>query len=264
MDMDSELNAKILILPKGLEWHSEPYGEVKGISWTNKYGFAAINTLGEKTVYCDGMNEKGLSAANLYLKETSYPMPKSTDNILAVMDIISWILGNFETVGEAKNALEHTVVWGNLYKPWGIVCPLHIVIHDAKGKTLVIEWLEGRMKLYENQHVFSVLTNSPSYEEQIENAEASQGSDKDIKNSKERFAFLYQTLNKYQSDHSASENNLIPVSEIIGRVVFARAKDKEKDSKYLYTQFMVIRDHTNHKFYFRYCNELNFREVDLN
>lgn len=150
MDMDSELKAKIFLVPRNLKWTSEPCGKIKGISWTNRYGFVAVNTLGEKTVYCDGMNEKGLSAANLYLKETSYPIPQKGEEILPVMDIVGWILGNFETVSEVKETLDNTVIWGNIYKPWGIVCPLHIVIHDAKGQNLIIEWLDGKRLLAAN------------------------------------------------------------------------------------------------------------------
>lgn len=264
MDMDSELNAKILLVPRKLKWSSEDNDSVKGLSWLNKYGFIAVNTLGEKTVYCDGMNEKGLSAANLYLKETSYPVPKQGDKIIDVMNIVGWILGNFQSVDEVKKALENTIIWGNIYKPWKIVCPLHIIVHDAKGKSLIIEWLDGTMKAYENENSFCVLTNSPPYEEQIKNAECSGESKNDITNSAKRFKLLYQMLIKFQSANPDYKNNLIPASEIIGRAISIRGEDKEEEGNYIYTQFVILRDHSNLKFYIRFCNELDFREIDLN
>jgi choloylglycine hydrolase len=39
--------------------------------------------------------------------------------------------------------------------------PLHLSIHDAKGKSLVVEFLEGKMHLFDNP--VGVLTNAPEF-----------------------------------------------------------------------------------------------------
>ena len=264
MDMDCDLHSKVLIIPRNMKWSSENCGEIKGLSWANKYGFIAVNTLGQETVYCDGMNEKGLSAANLYLKETSYPEPKKGNNVLAVMDMTSWILGNFDSVNELKKALGNIVVWGNIYKPWGIVCKLHFIAHDAYGKSLIIEWIGGKMNLNESNGKFCVLTNDPDYKKQLESAISSAPINNDITNSQQRFKFLYTVLKKYYQANSNCNNFLIPSSEIIARAATIRGEDKESEDKYFSTQFIVLRDHTNKRFYIKFSGEPNYTQIDLN
>ena len=263
MDMDCDLSAKVLIIPKDKKWTSEACGDIKGLSWTNKYAFAAVNTLGQKTVYCDGMNEKGLSAANLYLEETIYPAPKEGEKILAVMDMVSWILGNFESVDEVKIALKDTTIWGNVYKPWNMICKLHFVVHDANGKTLIIEWLDGKMKLYEPEGSFCVLTNSPQFTEQMKFVQSTTPCSNDVTQSKERFKFLYLIIGKYFQANSDCKNFLVPVSEIIARAATVRGEDPEGNGKYFSTKFTVLRDHTNRKFYIKFDTDLNYREIDF-
>jgi penicillin V acylase-like amidase (Ntn superfamily) len=167
-------------------------------------------------------------------------------------------------VEEVKKAISGIVVWGNLYKPWGMVCKLHFVIHDAKGKTLIIEWIDRKVKLYENHDNFSVLTNSPDYELQLKNALSHEVSTNDITNSKARFKFLYNLLKEYHSANQQSKDYLVPVSKIIGRAVTVKGEDKEAEGKYFSTQFIILRDHAKKNYYIKFQDDLNFRKINLN
>jgi penicillin V acylase-like amidase (Ntn superfamily) len=69
--------------------------------------------------YVDGLNEKGLSIGTLWLDETEYPTPASTDNALSIQDVGEWVLGNFATVAEVK-PMERWKIHGDVSgPPWG-------------------------------------------------------------------------------------------------------------------------------------------------
>ena len=54
-----------------------------------------------------------------------------------------------------------------MFKQWGIVPPVHYVVHDASGKSIVIEYVEGKLHVHDN--VIGVVTNSPSFDWQMTN-----------------------------------------------------------------------------------------------
>src|ERR1035438_9464972 len=45
--------------------------------------------------------------------------------------------------------------------------PLHYVLHDAKGNSIVLEWVGGKLNIYDN--TVGVMTNSPTYDWQMTN-----------------------------------------------------------------------------------------------
>lgn len=59
------------------------------------------------------------------------------------MRIYSWLLGNFASVDEVEKNITQVYVWGMVYGPTKMVMPLHIAVHDASGKSIVIEYVEG-------------------------------------------------------------------------------------------------------------------------
>ena len=81
---------------------------------------------------------------------------------------MSWVLGNFATVNEVKEALKQTQVTGFIFSQWGIVPLLHYVVVDQKGEKAVIEYVKGELKIYPMQ--IEVVTNSPPYDWHLLNA----------------------------------------------------------------------------------------------
>ena len=77
------------------------------------------------------------------------------------------MLGNFATVDEVKAAVGDVVVWGEMVPQLGSFAPLHYSVHDAGGKSIVIEYVDGKLHVYDN--AVGVLTNSPTYEWHIQN-----------------------------------------------------------------------------------------------
>lgn len=140
----------------------------KGLEWTSKYGFTGISAF-HIDAPDEGMNEAGLSFGVLILEGSTYQKvpDDQKDRALAMTDVSKWILGNFATVQEVKEAMNSVFVWGQFIKPMNEIPGLHIALHDAEGNDLVIEFIDGKVNCYDNPN--GVLTNNPPLPSQLEN-----------------------------------------------------------------------------------------------
>src|SRR5262249_1373439 len=112
MEFAADLNSETVIMPRGRTFTS-PGPKTPGLSWTSKYGFVFMNALREQAV-TEGLNEKGLGFGALYLPgETEYETIKAGEEGHALSNIQfgAWVLGNFATVDEVRNALDGVRVW---------------------------------------------------------------------------------------------------------------------------------------------------------
>ena len=78
--------------------------------------------------------------------------------MLSPMDMASFVLATCATVGDAIAAMESVTVWSGPMPVIGVP-PLHLVLHDATGRSAVIEYVGGERHVYENP--LGVCTNSP-------------------------------------------------------------------------------------------------------
>jgi choloylglycine hydrolase len=147
----------------------------EGLAWTSKYGFIGVGVkleeiFGDRELLDDGMNEMGLSAGGLVFHEAKYNNISESDanKTLDSADLITWILGNFASADEVKEALKEVRIWGMEETPANPrALGFHLAVHDAQGKNLVVEFVDGETKIYDNP--IGVLTNSPSFDFQITN-----------------------------------------------------------------------------------------------
>jgi choloylglycine hydrolase len=161
----SELfHSSVSVIPKGTKYQGTlPDGTQAGMSWTTRYGMVGMNTYG-LPLLSDGMNDAGLAAGNLLFPGFSgYQVfdTKQAAQTVAQYEVITWILSNFATVEEVKEALPHIRVSkgpealaGNL--------ELHYTVHDSKGNSVVIEYVDGALKIYDNP--LGVMTNAPAFD----------------------------------------------------------------------------------------------------
>ena len=129
-----------------------------------KYASVGANGLGMPFVF-DGLNEKGLAIGLFYFPTTAGYMPYSAGDAgktIAPWEMGSWILDNFATVEEVKANVSKIVVAEVVFKDWGFVPPVHFVVHDASGKSIVIEYVGGKLNVHENP--LGVMTNSPTFD----------------------------------------------------------------------------------------------------
>lgn len=168
LEFASEIESVLAIYPQGEERSSKAPNGKSSIQWKRKYGFVGANAF-QLPFVVDGLNEAGLSCGFLWLPGTEYQTiaPSDSNKALDFMDFGDWILSNFATTQEVKEAVKQVRIWGHHVPALPEIPPVHAVIHDATGQNLVIEFIKGEMKVYDNP--IGVTTNSPPFDWQITN-----------------------------------------------------------------------------------------------
>ena len=143
----------------------------EGLSYTSKYASIGISSF-DYPALIDGINEKGLSCGVFYFSgyaSYSKVTKRNHKKALSPIDFCNWILTQFATLDEVKNAIKSViitdsiVVTGEVLKKWGNrQLPLHYIVYDNSGKSIVIEPLEEGLKVYDNP--IGVITNSPTFD----------------------------------------------------------------------------------------------------
>ena len=155
------------VVPAGSKFHgSLPDGSFSGMEWKSKYGFVGMMFDAEMPVVADGINEAGLAAgALLFPGYGVYQEFQKSDarETIAHWDVIDWVLGNFASVAEVrKNIAFIRVVQGNKLHSGNVNLPLHYVVHDKTGHSLVLEYSDGYLHCFDNP--LGVMTNSPTFD----------------------------------------------------------------------------------------------------
>lgn len=163
MDWKGDLKSNIYVFPRGIERAGADKGNT--IHWKSKYG--SVITAGYDIGTSDGMNEKGLVANLLYLTESDYYRPNDTRPVMGISIWTQYVLDNFATVDEAvKELSKETFRIDAPDMPNGAKSTLHLAISDASGNSAIFEYIKGKLIIHEGKE-YQVMTNSPSYEQQI-------------------------------------------------------------------------------------------------
>lgn len=164
MDWKYEMPTKLWILPRGMERNGEAGPE--SLTWKSKYGSVVAVSMDAGT--SDGMNEKGLVANALWLKESTYPSYKKGDHPISLSLWTQYMLDNFATVDELVQTLaaQPLVVLSALMPGLDQSANIHLAISDASGDSAIIEYVDGIQVIYHSNE-YQVLTNSPTYANQL-------------------------------------------------------------------------------------------------
>lgn len=169
MEFGFELESRALVIPRQYKLSSTGPDGKPALSWTGKYAAVGLNALGI-TALVDGLNEKGLAGGVLYFPGfAGYADPARADpaKSLAPWDFLTWALTNYATVAEVKAAVSDIAVIAVVQEALKIAPPLHYTLHDATGASIVIEPIDGALKVYDNP--LGVMTNSPSFDWHLTN-----------------------------------------------------------------------------------------------
>lgn len=160
MDFAFELEANPVYLPKGYNVKSEVGGD---ITFENKYALLGAGRKLEEYFFADGLNEKGLSICALYFSDyAEYNPSEEIGKInIAPHEFVTWVLGNIASVEEFKKQAENINVVAVKIDLLGIVVPLHWIISDKTGASVIVEITKNGMAIYDNEA--RVMTNSPEY-----------------------------------------------------------------------------------------------------
>lgn len=170
LEFAQHLPTNVIVQARGEVIQSIAPKGAPGLKWRAKYGYVGVACITDDLIV-DGMNEEGLSFGGLWLPTSVYQsVPENSSNQAIAIELIGkWILGNFSSVEEVKSALSSIYVWEGNPIPKVSIPPLHITLHDTKGNSLVIEFIEGKQIIYENP--VKVLTNYPTFDWQLTNLE---------------------------------------------------------------------------------------------
>ncbi|MEA3491738.1 MAG: choloylglycine hydrolase family protein [Campylobacterota bacterium] len=159
-----DLKSNVMVVPRGYSRTGTAQDGKKGLKWRSKYASLGANGLGVPFLF-DGFNEKGLAIGLLYHPDTAKYMKYNSadlDKTLAPWELGSWILENFANVEEVKANISKIVVPEVVFAAWGFSPQVHYTVQDASGGSIVIEFIDGKLVIYDNP--LGVLTNSPAFD----------------------------------------------------------------------------------------------------
>ena len=160
------LETSVIVVPRGYAFTGQTtLGD--GKKWTAKYASTGI-IIADNEVILDGINEMGLSVGNFYFPgyaEYSVTTPENLSISMSSSDITQWMVSQFSTVDEVRAAIENNEVAISPVLTPGFppqVQPFHFVVYDKMGKSLVIEPLDGKLKIFDNP--LGAMVNSPPFD----------------------------------------------------------------------------------------------------
>ncbi|MCJ8271705.1 MAG: linear amide C-N hydrolase, partial [Psychrosphaera sp.] len=243
--------------------------------------------------FYEGMNQQGLSASLLWLPTTTSTGGDRTraDKPVQLTELVAYVLGTFEDVAQVHAAMsidngfyvnfdadQASGSVKSFCENTGNKLPLHLVVTDAKGESLVVEFSNGKTRLYyQNPNCTGILTNAPCYNLKLDNlssfAHLNAGEyPSDIAttffpdSNKVRSGAMLKDQHSQQDQQDQILNMLrmIQVCELpVGAVIEPSPSLAEQiDSQY--SHWTVVRDHTNQSLYINTDHQTKPYKLDIN
>lgn len=170
MEYAMPLPFEMTYVPAGTKVVSIAPGKKPGLSFETKFpvlGVSADAGVGSgMDMMVEAANDQGLSVCSNELPGSRSPTGAGADaaKALASTDLALYLLGNFKSVAEVKQALE-----GGACSVWlpevplmdNLAAPLHYILFDKTGAGIVIEYLNGKQNIHDNP--VGVATNAPDF-----------------------------------------------------------------------------------------------------
>lgn len=154
----SEMNNIYVIVPHGhVEQSLLPDGTQNGVKFSAKYGFVGLGMQRPEFIV-DGTNEVGLSAELFYFPRFGKYRPYSAatrDISLADFQVVSWILSQFSTIDQVKDAIDGV----RIINIDPTASTVHWRITEPSGRQVVMEIIDGVATFYDNPN--GVIANAP-------------------------------------------------------------------------------------------------------
>lgn len=172
-----DIQSDLIVVPKGykrastLVFAGKEQPDLQSKKWVSKYASVGMSGLG-LPVIVDGLNEVGLAVGLFYFPGYAEYMPHDRSdegNMIAPWEIGSWILDNFQSISEVKEAITQVVVPNAICSDFNPDAPppVHCIVHDAEGNSIVIEYVKGELNIHDNS--LGVITNSPTFDWHLTN-----------------------------------------------------------------------------------------------
>ncbi|WP_417383691.1 linear amide C-N hydrolase [Gimesia sp.] len=169
LEFAQDLQSNIIIVPRQRENVGSTPNQQPGLHWTSQYGMVGMNAF-DLPVIVDGINEKGLHVGIFYFPgyaEYQDLTAQDTDKSISPVEVPLYLLGTCQTVEEVTTSIKQIKVGKVVMPQLGGVPPFHYIVNDASGKSIVIEYVKGKLNIYQNP--LGVLTNAPTFDWQMTN-----------------------------------------------------------------------------------------------
>lgn len=166
MDIEYFFNQTVIFIPRNYTVTNA----VTQKTHTNKYGILGMGTIiANYPTFADVMNEKGLACAGLNFPNfASFPKePVQGKNNIPVYNFLLWLVSNFATLNEVKSQIGEINLIDEQIVNQVPTAPLHFIVTDKTGESLIIEQTKEGLKWFENP--VGVLTNAPTFDWHLTN-----------------------------------------------------------------------------------------------
>ncbi len=163
LEFGLNLESEPIAIPRHFQYQGSGVNGNPGKLWTTKYGAIGLNGI-HLPILVDGVNEKGMTGGMLYAPNTAVYQdvsPQNSKNSIASYEMLTYALTNFATVDEAREGFKKIMINKTGHAPFVGAVPLHLTLHDATGKSIVIEYNNGKLFIYDNPT--GVMTNDPNF-----------------------------------------------------------------------------------------------------
>ena len=263
MDFHKDLMTNLWKQPRGVSRDDAVSGK---LTWISKYG-SVIDTAFDITS-TDGMNEAGLAGHILWLAESSSGEPDDARTQLSQAIWLQYFLDNFATVADAVAWIAETDVQVvQMDDPTGGVRPgLHLALDDATGDSAIIEYIDGHAQVYHSRD-HKVMTNSPTFDQQLELVKAFSGLGGDQPlpggtDARDRFARASYYVERVPTPNTQVEAVAAMFSVIRNAAQPFRIPDPGKPEA-SQTIWQVVADLTNKRYVYESTTRPNVVWVDL-
>lgn len=171
MEFTLQLGSEVIVVPQGVALTGTGLAGQPGVggrAWTASHTAVGLNALGLQMII-DGANDAGLVAAAF-----NFPVSAAFETIteaeeaqaIGCHEVPLYLLTTCATVAECRVALDDVRVHGPRMAAYGGQVPMiHFAVHDATGASIVLEWTNGALAVYDNPT--TVLTNEPPFPMQL-------------------------------------------------------------------------------------------------
>jgi len=265
MDWFEDMKSNLWAFPRGIA--RDGGAGRNSLRWVSRYGSLVVS--GYEMMTVDGINEKGLSVNPLWLAESDYGKRDSSVPGLSFSIATQYFLDNFATVAEAVRFIE-TESFQIVSGPMGSTnrqAAGHVALADATGDSAVVEWINGKPKIYHDRK-YTVMTNSPPFNKQLANLKLYKGfgGNRELPGSEQsldrfvRAARYLKSLPKPESKREAVAYLMSVMRNVSAPFGVADPLRPNISS----TRWRTVADLTNKTYYFESATSLNVLRVSLN
>lgn len=159
-----DIQSNIIFVPRGHEYQGTTPEGSEGIKWTTKYAAVGATPFDLPQIL-DGFNEKGLGIGLFYFPgyaKYNEDDEDDHDESLAPWELGTYLLTQFASVEEVKEAVKDISVIPVVLEQFGFVPPIHYIVNDSSGNSLVLEHVDGELHVHDNP--LGVMSNSPEFD----------------------------------------------------------------------------------------------------